>query len=291
MSENHESGHDRRRTVRTRWGTAVDVGRSRATNEDSVLVEHPLFLVADGMGGHDAGEVASALAVEEFRVLAGRESLEIADLAAALTRASRRIAALAQDGGRNAGTTVALTAITIVDGTAYWAVMNLGDSRVYRLTDDYFEQVSVDHSVVQELVERGEIPAAAARHHPYRNMVTRALGAGGESDADYWLIPVEPGDRMLVCSDGLTTEVEDDDIGRILRDTDDPQRAAERLVAAALDAGGRDNVSVVVVDALTAGGARVREDTERRTAHETSEDSVADGFGDDTRPYPARGRP
>lgn len=132
----------------------------------------------------------------------------------------------------------------------YWVVLNLGDSRVYRLSGDIFEQVSVDHSVVQELMDRGELSKDEAKVHPYRHMVTRALGAGPESDPDYWLIPAEVDDRMLVCSDGLTGEVDDATIERVLRGRQDVRTISENLVQLALDAGGRDNVSVVVVEAV-----------------------------------------
>jgi protein phosphatase len=121
---------------------------------------------------------------------------------------------------------------------------------VYRLSGEVFEQVSVDHSVVQELMDRGDISAEQARIHPYRHMVTRALGAGPESDPDYWLIPAETGDRMLICSDGLTGEVDDQAIETMLRRPTDVRTIAEDLVGRALDAGGHDNITVVIVEAV-----------------------------------------
>ncbi|MDN5601355.1 MAG: hypothetical protein L0G52_12570 [Brachybacterium sp.] len=138
----------------------------------------------------------------------------------------------------------------VLDGVGYWVVLNLGDSRVYRLSGEVFEQVSVDHSVVQELMDRGEISSEQAKVHPYRHMVTRALGAGPESDPDYWLIPAETGDRMLICSDGLTGEVDDVAIEQMLRSPADVRTVCGDLVSRALDAGGHDNVSVVVVEAV-----------------------------------------
>jgi protein phosphatase len=191
-------------TVRVVSASATHVGHVRATNEDSLLSVTPIHLVADGMGGHNAGEVASAIAVEEFEKLTLQENVTVEQLGDALHSASVRIGELGGESTLGAGTTVALVATMVLDGVGYWVIMNLGDSRVYRLSGEVFEQVSVDHSVVQELMDRGDISAEQARIHPYRHMVTRALGAGPESDPDYWLIPAETGDRMLICSDGLT---------------------------------------------------------------------------------------
>lgn len=237
--------------------SATHVGHVRSINEDSILTAPPVYVVADGMGGHDAGEVASAIAIEEFGRLAGRQDLRIEDLGQVLRAAQGRIEALGSGGALSAGTTVALVATIVVDDVAYWVVLNLGDSRVYRVSDDVFEQVSVDHSVVQELVDKGELTAVEARVHPYRHMITRALGAGPASDPDYWLIPAENGDRVLICSDGLSGEVPDETIERTLRDAPSPQAACDTLVELALAAGGHDNVSVVVLEALevTADGA------------------------------------
>jgi protein phosphatase len=161
-----------------------------------------------------------------------------------------RIGELGGESTLGAGTTVALVATMVLDGVGYWVIMNLGDSRVYRLSGEVFEQVSVDHSVVQELMDRGDISAEQARIHPYRHMVTRALGAGPESDPDYWLIPAETGDRMLICSDGLTGEVDDQAIETMLRRPTDVRTIAEDLVGRALDAGGHDNITVVIVEAV-----------------------------------------
>jgi protein phosphatase len=134
-------------------------------------------------------------------------------------------------------------------GMPYWLVVNIGDSRTYRLSQGRFEQISVDHSEVQELVDAGEITAQEATVHPRRHVVTRALGTGDETEADYWLLPVEEGDRVLVCSDGLTGEVADDAILRILSSVADPQEAVDALIQAALRSGGRDNITAIVVDA------------------------------------------
>jgi serine/threonine protein phosphatase PrpC len=236
-------------TVRVTSAHATDVGRVRETNEDSVLDVHPIHLVADGMGGHNAGEVASAIAVEEFEKLTGQENVTIEQLGDALRSAGARISGLSAEDERGAGTTVALVATLVLDGVGYWAVMNLGDSRVYRLSGELFEQISVDHSVVQELIDHGDLTDAEARVHPYRHMITRALGVGAEPEPDYWLIPAEVGDRILVCSDGLTNELEDPAIEQLLRSTDDVEALSSAFVQQALEAGGHDNVSVVLVEA------------------------------------------
>ena len=250
MIDRSLSDPDLEGTVRVVSASATHVGHVRATNEDSLLSVTPIHLVADGMGGHNAGEVASAIAVEEFEKLTLQENVTVEQLGDALHSASVRIGELGGESTLGAGTTVALVATMVLDGIGYWVIMNLGDSRVYRLSGEVFEQVSVDHSVVQELMDRGDISAEQARIHPYRHMVTRALGAGPESDPDYWLIPAETGDRMLICSDGLTGEVDDEAIEAMLRRPADVRTIAEDLVGRALDAGGHDNITVVIVEAV-----------------------------------------
>lgn len=253
MSDGHRAGTAVSGRVTVEWGSATHLGLVRAINEDSLLTSPPLFLVADGMGGHDAGEVASAIAVEEFGRLIGGEDLTIEDLGSALHTAAGRIDELSDGGPLSAGTTVALVATMEIDEVGYWVVLNLGDSRVYRDSEGIFEQISVDHSVVQELMDRGEITEDEAKVHPYRHMITRALGAGPENDPDYWLIPAETGDRLLICSDGLSGEVPDASIQRVLESDVSPQDACDVLVDLALAGGGHDNVTVVVVEALSIG--------------------------------------
>ncbi len=228
------------------WGSATDTGRVRTLNEDALVALAPIFLVADGMGGHDAGDVASRLVVEECSVLVGRPSVTIEDLQGCFQRAAARMREVLA--GRSAGATVAGAAIARHDDAAYWLVFNMGDSRVYRMVDGDLVQVTVDHSVVQELLEAGTLSADEASVHADRHVVTRALATDSASEPDYWMIPATRDDRLLICSDGLTDELSDAQIQEILRTETDAQEAAEALVAAALEAGGRDNVSVVVVD-------------------------------------------
>ncbi len=237
--------------MRTSWGSATDRGRVRNLNEDSLLAYPPVFLVADGMGGHSAGDVASRLAVEEFSQLAGRTSASPDEIHACFHRTASRLRGAVQ-AGRTAGTTVAGVAIAAHDGGSYWLVFNIGDSRVYRLAGGELEQISVDHSVVQELIDRGELSPHEAVGHPDRHVITRAVGTGAEPEPDYWLIPAGTADRVLVCSDGLTTELEDTTLLRVLSTVADPQEAAQVLVTAALEAGGKDNISAVVVDVAIA---------------------------------------
>ncbi|MFJ5861557.1 PP2C family protein-serine/threonine phosphatase [Pseudarthrobacter sp. NPDC092439] len=234
-------------------GHGTDRGHRRALNEDAYLAQEPVFAVADGMGGHEAGEVASGLCVRALEAIpqveTGERSLTAAALQDHLLRADAEIRRAT---GSRAGTTLSGAVLVEHLGLPYWLVMNVGDSRTYRLSHGRLEQLSVDHSLVQELVDDGEISAEEAAVHPQRHVVTRALGTGEDNEADFWLVPAEAGDRILVCSDGLTGELADRIIARILQTVADPQEAAMELIHAALDHGGRDNVTVIVVDALAA---------------------------------------
>lgn len=245
--------------MRTSWGSATDRG-VRRYNEDSLLAYPPVFLVADGMGGHDAGDVASRVAVEEFAQLAGRASVGADDVHACVHRAARRLREVVHP-GLTAGTTVAGVAVATHQGGTSWLVFNIGDSRVYRWVSGVLQQISVDHSVVQELVDRGLIHPDEAGDHPDRHVITRAIGTGLDPEPDYWLLPVGPTDRMVVCTDGLTSVLTDDDVAAVIGRLGDPQEAAEQLVAAALAAGALDNISVVVVDVATTGHTEVAETT------------------------------
>ncbi|WP_147572810.1 PP2C family protein-serine/threonine phosphatase [Cellulomonas massiliensis] len=238
--------------MRTSWGSATDRGRVRDVNEDALLAYPPVFLVADGMGGHDAGDLASRIAVEEFAQLAGMRTATADDVHACFERTATRIRA-EFTGGRQGGTTVSGVAVTEHDGGMYWLVFNLGDSRVYRWADGDLHQVSVDHSVVQELIEAGRLDPADAERHPERHVLTRALGTGGEPEPDYWLLPAAVGERLLICTDGLTRELTVDQLAEVLAGTSDAQDAASELVERAVAHGARDNVSAVVVDVATAG--------------------------------------
>ncbi len=235
------------------WGAATDAGRVRSDNEDSFVAEPMVFVVADGMGGHQAGEVASAIAATTLRdrLSGGAASVDVAVAAVVEANAAIFQGAHTNVDQRGMGTTV--TAMVVVpDGGAgpRLAVLNVGDSRTYVMRAGRLRRVSIDHSYVQELVSTGHISEFEARNHPRRNIVTRALGIEPSVRVDTWVLPFVRGDRYVLCSDGLVDEVEDDAIAEILAVHPSPQAAAEALVDAALRNGGRDNVTVVVVDAL-----------------------------------------
>jgi protein phosphatase len=232
-------------------GSATHAGLRRALNEDAHLAAAPVFVVADGMGGHEAGERASAAVIAEFARYIGRTALELDDVRRALATAREQVEELSTSGNGRAGTTLSGVVIAAVDGMGYWLAVNIGDSRTYRLADGELEQITVDHSVVQELIEAGELTPEDALTDRRRNIITRAIGASSTGDADYWMFPAELGDRMLICSDGLTSEVPDARIRHLLQTTPDPQKAADALIDEAVTAGGRDNITVVVVDAVS----------------------------------------
>lgn len=230
------------------WGSATDRGLVRAVNEDSLLAAPPVFLVADGMGGYRSGDTASAIVVEEFRTDADIERVTPEWVMQSFERADTRIRF-----GAGGGTTVTGMAVVQQDSNPYWLFFNIGDSRVYRCAEGALTQVSVDHSVVQELVDSGRIEPEAARFHPERHIITRAVGTQESPHPDFWLIPAEAGERLLVCSDGLSGELDALAIATVVTGPGTPQEIADELVAQALAAGGRDNVTVVVVDVLAVG--------------------------------------
>lgn len=257
------------------WGAATDTGRVRSVNEDALLAAPPVFVVSDGMGGHTAGDVAAATVIEEFDgALAPDDGTVVGPgwVRACVTRAGRRIRE-----GSGGGATVVGAAVTEQDGTSYWLAFNLGDSRVYRCSDGDLIQVSVDHSYVQELVDAGELRRDEMRRHPQRNVITRAVGLAGDTDLDCWLIPAREHERLMLCSDGVTSELTDDEIRDILTANTDPQEAADALVRAAVAAGGRDNATAVVVDVLAVAGA---DDPSGNTSRPDHADADEDDAGD-----------
>ena len=227
------------------YATLSDIGRVRTHNEDSVLAQPPLFVVADGLGGHEAGEVASSIAVETLRDHAPRRPDSKA-LARAVRAANREVIRAAREGfGRQGMGTTMTTAI--VEGT-HIAIAHVGDSRAYLLSSGSLSRLTDDHSMVADMIRRGELSEAEARFHPNRSVITRALGTDPNMVADTYDVESQPGDRLLLCSDGLTAMLEDGAICEILVAYRDPAIAARMLVDAANDAGGHDNVSVVIVD-------------------------------------------
>jgi serine/threonine protein phosphatase PrpC len=255
------------------WGAATHQGARRTLNEDAYLAGGSVFFVADGMGGHDAGEVASAAAVEALRPLLHDDVVGADDVRDRLLAAHAAVRTIETAPGRGAGTTLTGTVLTAQEGEPYWLVVNLGDSRTYLLADGDLEQVSVDHSEVQELVDAGAITPDEAQRHPRRHVVTRALGAPEDPAPDFWYLPVAARDRLLICSDGLSTELSDERLATVLLAEPDPQAAADRLVREALAAGGRDNITVIVIDATGVEDAMER--TAPRDGHaQDDEDTV-----------------
>jgi PPM family protein phosphatase len=235
--------------VRLTWGASSHRGARRILNEDSFLAARSVFFVADGMGGHDAGEVASAAAIDALRPLGLLDRILPEDVVDRLVVAQEDVRAIATEPGRGAGTTVSGVVVAEQDEIPYWLVVNIGDSRTYRMARGELEQLSVDHSEVQELIDTGRLTVTEALTHPRRHVVTRAVGSSLPPEPDFCWVPIEPRDRMLVCSDGLTGELSDERIAEILLAQPEPQAAADLLVNEAIVAGGRDNITVVVVDA------------------------------------------
>jgi protein phosphatase len=245
-----------------RWGAATHPGQIRPDNEDSYVAEASVFAVADGMGGHSAGEVASALAVGRLATDLRGEGVTLPGVIAAINEANNEIfrTAMTNNEQHGMGTTItALAVITTAEGEAL-ALANVGDSRTYLLRHGQLRAVTTDHSYVQELVSTGHLTEEEARIHPRRNIVTRALGIDPQVRVDAWTLPLVQGDRFLLCSDGLVDEVPDHEIADVLRGVADPQAASEQLVEMANRHGGRDNITVVVVDVVTGRGAPEADD-------------------------------
>ena len=237
-------------------GVATDTGNVRPQNEDAYVASDQLFAVADGMGGHNAGEVASALATTLLLERAVGQTLTPEWFVEAITSINRTIHESAAESTerRGMGTTICALALVKPQGETtepqQVALANVGDSRIYLARAGTFRQLSVDHSYVQELVTEGLITEEEARVHPRRNIVTRALGIDDRVAVDSWLIPLFSGDRFILCSDGLVDEVPTADIAALAAQQKEPQIIADALVALAKRNGGRDNITVVVVDAI-----------------------------------------
>jgi PPM family protein phosphatase len=248
----------------------TDPGKVRQNNEDALLVgegeDETLFVVADGIGGFEAGEVASSLAVEVLKDLPPGESFK-----AAIGEANRRIVAAGRGDEKlsGMGTTVVAIRFGGTQGEPVAEVAHVGDSRAYLMRGGDMKPITEDHSLVAELVRSGDLTRDQAAEHPQKNLITRALGADEEVDVDTAILPIEAGDRILLCSDGLSDMVSEAGISEILAESpDDPERAARGLLSAALDAGGNDNITVVLVDVMEqpAREADARDERERRSS-------------------------
>ncbi|WP_110241015.1 PP2C family protein-serine/threonine phosphatase [Nocardioides gilvus] len=247
------------------FGAASHPGTVRRVNEDGWYAEPPVFLVADGMGGHRAGDVASAIVVESFEAMVRRGSVDAAAVEACIGQCQERIQALVTDESPAApGSTLVAAVYLLEEGVGYWLLANVGDSRAYVWQQDQLEQLSHDHSVVQELIDAGELDPVDVPTHPERHVITRALGAVQNSPADYSLVPATAGSRVLLCSDGVTTELDDATLARLLADKRSDHETASTIVAAAVEAGGKDNATAVVV---TVRGAGHTDENTLGTAH------------------------
>ena len=243
----------------------TDVGVHRRVNEDSVFAEHGIYIVADGMGGHEAGDLASAAAIQPFAALADEAGIpDFRVVEATIELARNAVDAVSLQTERGAGCT--LTGVVLIqhEGAPHWYVLNVGDSRVYLHRGAQLTQLTADHSLHAELLAEGR---AEAEHTP-RNVITRALGSD-DSRHDAWLLPVHTGTRLLVCSDGLTTEVPDDELRAVLTVGGRPEAVADELIRLARAGGGRDNISAIVIDTLSAGSAEL---PGTATAFDASED-------------------
>ena len=236
----------------------TDVGQKRTVNQDFVFTsETPvgnlpnLFVVADGMGGHKAGDFASSYAVEVLlsTIRDDENSNPVKIIRAAIENANTQLLREASDNETMSGMGTTMVLVTIVGHYAY--VANVGDSRLYLVDENKISQITKDHSLVEEMVRMGEISRDDARNHPDKNIITRALGAGRDVDVDFFDIRLTPGDILLLCSDGLSNMVPDEDIRQVIRTSETLEETGRRLVSMANDNGGRDNIAVVLVEPET----------------------------------------
>jgi len=235
------------------WAAVTHTGLRRDNNQDAVLADFPLFVVADGMGGHIGGEIASTSTVDRLRPVAASGEVSTKVIEKALAKAVKDIASHAETTDDGTGTTVTGVFLESDGDTVHWVTLNIGDSRVYLLRDGSIQQITTDHSVVQELIAAGRLSPEEAENHPYGNVITRAVGPSESVTPDYVRLDVVDGDRFVVCSDGLTKELTDYGIQHFLAEHEDPAAAVDAMLEAALENGGRDNISIVVVNATRHG--------------------------------------
>lgn len=234
------------------WGVATHVGNVRTANQDKYGIASNLLAVADGMGGHNGGEVAAEIAVNTLTAANGFQSIN--EFAYLVQMAHHQIQARAQENINldGMGTTLcALSEINTQETPHRIGAVNVGDSRIYLFTNNELHQISIDHSLVQELVESGQITEIEAKFHPHRNVITRSLGHQPIIQVDAWELDLMIGDRYLLCSDGLTNEISDIEIAEILSTKPDPQHAADQLIQSALENQGLDNVTAIVADVIS----------------------------------------
>lgn len=243
------------------FGSRTDIGYVRDHNEDSLIIIPPLFAVADGMGGHEAGEIASEITVNTLAELAPSH-LDAEGLTAAVEAANYNVMKAPRQGIGRDGMGTTLTA-AMLEGERL-LIAQVGDSRAYLLHKGHLQQITRDHSLMADLIEAGQITPEEARVHPNRSVITRAIGSDIHMRPDIYELNVDAGDRILLCSDGLSSMISNNAIESIMRRQSDAQHCADELVTAALENGGADNVTVVVADAP--GFSEVRE---KKRAHKS----------------------
>ncbi|MDE0547212.1 PP2C family serine/threonine-protein phosphatase [Microbacterium sp. C7(2022)] len=255
VSTHSASVETARGPVHLNWASVTDTGKRREVNQDAVFAEYPLFVVADGMGGHVGGEIASASTIERLKAVAAAGAVTPKAIEKALTLAVRDIAAHPEATDDGTGTTVTGVYLDSVDTQPHWVTLNIGDSRVYLVRDGAIVQITTDHSVVQELIASGRLSPEEAENHPYGNVITRAVGPTDGVTPDYVKLDIVDGDRFVVCSDGLTKELTDYGIRHFLEENTDPADAVDAMLSAALENGGRDNITIIVLDVTTSADA------------------------------------
>jgi len=253
------------------WAAVTDTGRRREVNQDAVFASYPLFVVADGMGGHVGGEIASASTIDRLTAVAESGTVTTKTIEKALARAVKDIASHPEATDDGTGTTVTGVYLDTAGEAAHWVTLNIGDSRVYLVRDGAIVQITTDHSVVQELIASGRLSPEEAENHPYGNVITRAVGPSDGVTPDYVRLDVVPGDRFVICSDGLTKELTDYGIRHFLDENPDPADAVAAMLDAALENGGRDNITVIVLDVGGSASATVVDDAEVAESGEVGE--------------------
>ncbi len=244
---------ERGEVIELSWHGVTHTGYRRAANEDSYLADVPVFAVADGMGGHSHGDRASDAVVRRLQAAVDGEFIAPDAIIEALNLATWDIHQL-DEADHGIGTTVTGVALSLADGHPVLTSFNVGDSRVYRFSGNDLVQVTTDHSMVQEMVDSGQLSAEQAEQHPDSNVITRAVGFSVEPEVDVRVLPLEAGTRLLICSDGLTKEVPLERLRLHLAARLSARETANALVDAALAQGGRDNITVIVVDVVRAPG-------------------------------------
>lgn len=235
--------------VTVRWAACTDRGLVRETNQDCYRISNGVAAVCDGLGGHHAGERASAIVADTLSAIADSGPPSVAEIVDAVSQANSAVllAAATEQGHDGMGTTVVGLALADNGGRATWVGFNVGDSRLYRYGPGGVSQISRDHSVVQELLDEGSIFPEHVRSHKDRHVVTRVMGTEPGPTPDIWLMDPTPDDRFLLCSDGVHGELEPEELAAILAEYD-PVRVISGLAAAALGHGARDNFTAVVLD-------------------------------------------